>query len=253
MSCEHHTLIVAGERLAPPAGLSLTNFLSDDVHHFEGRARSASAVNELIIHESVTRSTQSTISVLKRRALGVHLIIAPDGHVTQHADLATARLAHAGGHNGPSVGLEVVTPYYPSLLRKRSPWRRVIDAPWAHKRRYVLPTPEQAEATSLLIGWLTKQNSSSLNIPRDWIGQRRERGRERLSLGRVKGADERRPGVYAHHYFGHADGAWLALYAWLRLESGLPPCVAYEEAVTRATGARRSVDISDLIGSEPTV
>ena len=61
----------------------------------------------------------------------------------------------------------------------------------------------------------------------------------------------RRPGVYAHHYFGHADGAWLILYAWLRLEVGLPPCVAYEEAVARATGARRTIDVSDLLPSEP--
>ena len=45
--------------------------------------------------------------------------------------------------------------------------------------------------------------------------------------------------------------AWLILYAWLRLEVGLPPCVAYEEAVARATGARRTIDVSDLLPSEP--
>ena len=122
--------------------------------------REGRTVNELIIHESVTRSAISTVAVLQRRKLGVHLIVAPDGRVTQHGDLAHERLAHAGGH-------------------------------------------------------------------------------------------QRRPGVYAHHYFGHADGAWLILYAWLRLEVGLPPCVAYEEAVARATGARRTIDVSDLLPSEP--
>ena len=73
----------------------------------------------------------------------------------------------------------------------------------------------------------------------------------RVRMGRVDGGDQRRPGVYAHHYFGHADGAWLVLYAWLRLEIGLPPCAAYEEAVRRATGARSTIDVSDLTRSEP--
>ena len=42
-------------------------------------------------------------------------------------------LAHAGGHNGPSIGVEVVNPYYPTHLRDGLPWSRVIDAPWAHR------------------------------------------------------------------------------------------------------------------------
>ena len=65
-------------------------------------------------------------------------------------------------------------------------------------------------------------------------------------MGRVYGAEQCHPGVYAHHYFGHADGAWPVLYAWLRLEAGLAPCAAYETAVARATGVRRVVDLSDL-------
>ena len=243
-----HAFIVAGQELTPPPGLEVTNFLHDDVLEFEGRDRAGRTVSELIIHESVTRSAISTVAVLQRRKLGVHLIVAPDGRVTQHGDLAHARLAHAGGHNGPSVGVEVVNPYYPYLLRDDLPWRRTIDdAPWAHKDAYVLPTPEQAEATSKLIGWLASPKALGLDIPREWIGV--DEGRVRM--GRVDGGDQRRPGVYAHHYFGHADGAWLVLYAWLRLEVGLPPCVAYEEAVARATGARRTIDVSDLLPSEP--
>jgi hypothetical protein len=37
------------------------------------------------------------------------------------------------------------------------------------------------------------------------------------------------------------------LYAWLRLEAGLAPCAAYEEAVRRATGVRKRVDLADLV------
>ena len=239
-----HALIVAGEERTPPPGLEVTNFLSADVLGFGGQDRVGRPVNELIIHESVTRTAVSTVAVLQRRKLGVHLIVAPDGRVTQHGDLAHQRLAHAGGHNGPSVGVEVVNPYYPYLLRDDLPWRRTIDnAPWAHKDAYVLPTPEQAEATAKLIGWLASPKAVGLDIPRAWLGV----VDGRVRMGRIKGGDQRRPGIYAHHYFGHADGAWLVLYAWLRLEAGLAPEAAFDEAVRRATGVRKRVDLSDLI------
>jgi len=245
MLTDNHAFIIAGEEVTPPLGIDVTNFLDADVFSFEGRDRNGRTVNELIIHESVTRSAMSTVAVLRRRGLGVHLIISADGRVMQHADLARARLAHARSHNGPSVGVEVVNPYYPYLLRDNLPWRRTIKAPWAHKGAYVLPTPEQAEATAKLVGWLTSSRARGLAIPRAWLGV--EDGH--VHMGRVRGGDQRRPGVYAHHYFGHADGAWLVLYAWLRLELGLPPCAAYEEAVRRAAGARRSINASDLTRS----
>ena len=237
--------IVAGRALPAPAGLDVRNFADSNVLKFEGRSRAGQPVTELVIHESVTRSALSTVAVLKRRDLGVHLIVAPDGRITQHGDLAHARLAHAGGHNGPSVGVEVVNPYYPYLLRDDLPWSRTIPAPWAHGGAYVLPTPAQAEATAQLVAWLTSPAAEGLSIPRAWMGL----SGGRLRMGVVHGADQRRPGVYAHHYFAHADGAWLALYAWLRLEAGLEPNLAYEEATRRATNARGSVDVSDLIAS----
>lgn len=237
--------IVAGRALPVPAGLDVRNFADPKVFKFEGRSRVGQPVTELVIHESVTRSASSTVAVLKRRELGVHLVLAPDGRITQHGDLAHARLAHAGGHNGPSVGVEVVNPYYPYLLRDDLPWSRTIPAPWAHGGAYVLPTPAQAEATAQLVAWLTSPAAEGLSIPRAWMGL----SGGRLRMGVVSGADQRRPGVYAHHYFAHADGAWLALYAWLRLEAGLEPNLAYEEATRRATNARGSIDVSDLIAS----
>ncbi len=239
---EASALIVAGEAIEPPAGLAVANFRDTEVHRFAGRDRAGRAVTEVVVHESVTRSAADTVAVLKRRKLGVHLIVAPDGRVTQHGDLAHDRLVHAGGHNGPSVGIEVVNPYYPTYLRDGLPWSRVIEAPWAHRGRYVLPTPDQAEATARLVGWLTSPAAEGLSIPGTWIGLTGSR----LALGRIPGGDERRPGIWAHTYFHHSDGAWLVLYAWLRLEAGLAPCVAYEEAARRATSARRRVDLADL-------
>jgi hypothetical protein len=237
------SLLVAGLPYDPPPGLSVTNFRSPSVEAFEGRSRAGRSVTELIIHETVTRSVETTVAVLRQRKLGVHLIVDADGSVTQHGDLHDARLAHAGGHNGPSVGIEVVTPYYPSRLKPADPWKRVVDAPWAHLGNYVVPTFEQAEATSKLIAWLTSDKATALQIPRTWIGY----SDGRLQMGSVAGTLRlRQPGVYAHHYFNHADGLFPVLYAWLRLEAGLAPSTAYEEAIRRATGATKHIDVSDF-------
>jgi hypothetical protein len=197
----------------------------------------------LVIHETVTTSVNTTIAVLRRRKLGVHFIIGPNGAVTQHNDLALDRVAHAPPHNKRSVGIEVVTPFYPDSLGQGQPWKQVINAKWAHKKRYVVPTPEQAEATSRLVEWLTSDAAIPFRIPRRWVGLRKRR----MAMGRLLTGRLPKPGVWAHTYFGHADGAWLVLYSWLRIEAGLDPEDAYDEAVRRATGSLRQVDLSDFM------
>lgn len=243
MSAATDTLIVAGTDVVAPEGLRVRNYRDPDVTRFKGRDRSGRPVTELILHETVTRSVDATVKVLLKRKLGVQLIVGPDGEVTQHGDLARDRLAHAGGHNGPSVGIEVVNPYYPKYASAKLPWKRIIDAPWAHHRRYVVPTPEQAEATAQLVRLLTGGGVDGLSIPCTWRGL----SGTHLAMSRLTDGDQRVPGIYAHTYFHHADGAWLVLYAWLRLEAGMPECIAYEEAIRRATGVRRFVDLADLM------
>lgn len=237
------TMIVAGQDVAAPHGLRVRNYRDPKVTRFAGRNRAGRVVDELILHETVTRSAAATVRVLLKRKLGVQLIVGPDGEVTQHGDLAHARLAHARGHNGPSVGIEVVNPYYPKYTSPKLPWQRIIDAPWAHQKRYVVPTPEQAEATADLVQLLTAGDIAGLAIPRTWRGLTGTR----LSMNRLSDGDVRKPGIYAHTYFHHADGAWLVLYSWLRLEAGLAPCHAYEEAIRRASGVRRHVELADLM------
>ena len=236
------TLIAAG-RDVEASSLRVRNFRAPGVVRFNGQSRIGRGVDELILHETVTRSTNATVNVLLKRKLGVQLIVGPDGEVTQHGDLAHDRLAHAGGHNGPSVGIEVVNPYYPKYASTKLPWKRIIDAPWAHQKRYVVPTPEQAEATAQLVRLLTSGDVEGLSIPRTWRGL----SGPRLAMSRLADGDQRAPGIYAHTYFHHADGAWLVLYAWLRLEAGMPGCIAYEEAIRRATDVRRFVDLADLM------
>lgn len=204
---------------------------------FAGKLRQTAAVVQVVVHESVTRSAAATERVLRKRGLGVHLMVAPDGTITQHGDLGRAKLLHSANQNGPSVGLEVVNPYYPGLRDRLglSVWRRVLRASWAHKGRYLVPTPQQAEACALLLGWLTLPPASGLHIERTWPGV----VGGRLRMGRLpEGTDVRGPGIWAHHYTAHADGAWPVLYAWLRIEAGLAMDVAFERACELAEGCK---------------
>jgi len=233
------SFIVAGVPLPSPTSLTVTNFLDPSVPRFRGRNRRGRVVNEFVVHETVTRSAADTIQVLQQRGLGVHMIMGPNGEITQHGDLADDTLWHASQHNPVSVGIEVVNPYYPKYLRSGLPWTQVINAGWAHEGRYVVPTPQQAEAVAQLIGWTTSPAAAGLAIPRTWIG----RSGSTLAMGRVTGADKLRPGIYAHTYFGHADGSWLVLYAFLRIEKGRAPAQAYTEAIQIATTSQRSVTV----------
>lgn len=234
------SFLVGGVSL-PPIGVVVTNYLNPSVHRFRGRNRQGQVVNEFIIHETVTRSVADTVSVLIRRNLGVHLIMGPNGEITQHGDLADDSLGHAGPqHNRRSVGIEVVNPYYPKFLRSGLPWTRVIEAGWAHEGRYVVPTPQQAEAGAWLTAWITSLAARGLSIARRWIGL----SNGRLAMNRVPGADRPNPGIYAHTYFGHADGSWLVLYAYLRIEKKRDPGQAYEEAIEVATTQQRFVTVS---------
>lgn len=244
-------LIVNGKPLDPPAGLVVKNFLDPSVYHFRNQTRTR-PVTQLILHETVTRSWQATVDVLKPktaanpggRGLGVQLIVDSDGTVYQHGDLATDEHWHAGGqnpdHNPSSVGIECVNPYDPKFMSKTGPWTDVIDAPWAGGK-YVVPTLEQAESVSLLTGWLTSSDSG-LSIPRTWLGVKDEK----MAFGRLAPMSD--SGVYAHYYFGHADGGWPVLYSWLRLEAGFTPEEAWHRAAFMATGVRDSVS---LVGVKP--
>jgi hypothetical protein len=80
--------IVGGKATCPVEGLSIRTFAEDGVHRFLAKGKRARAV-ELVIHETVTRSVDSTIAVLTKRGLSVHLVMGADGALTQHGDLAT--------------------------------------------------------------------------------------------------------------------------------------------------------------------
>lgn len=239
------TLVARGVP-APAEGLRVRNFL-DGAERLKASGRRQRAV-ALILHEVAGRTVAGTVERLRSKGYGIHAIVSPDGEITQHCDLVTDVVSHSLGHNAHSIGVEVVSPYYPRVVKPGDPWTRVIEAPWAHEKRYVLPTLAQAEATARFVAWCLSAPTPDIAIPRHWPGL----SGGTFTLGPVAACATPTAGVYAHHHVGnHADGAWLCLYAWLRIEAGLSPETAYEEAARRAEGTRARVDVGDLLPSTP--
>lgn len=236
-------LIADGVAVSGPDGVPVRTYAVHGLLRFAAQGKPRKRVTELVIHETVSSSVESTVAVLQKRGLSVHLILGPDGVLYQHGDLVRDVLWHAAGHNTSSFGVEVVNPYDPQELRAGLPWTRVIDAPWSWKGKYVLPTLAQAEAVAQLVKWSTRRPAPGIEVPRRWPGLQDGQ----FKLAAIPEAKQPLPGVLAHQYFGHSDGSWLVLYAWLRLEAGLSPAAAYEEAARRATGSTGSVSVRDLI------
>lgn len=250
-----HELIIGGNRYTLPGDFLIRTFddRDRDIRRFSN-AKRKTPVTELILHETVTVSWMNTVSVLFSKKLGVHLIVDHDGTVYQHGDLATDLLWHASEHNAQSIGIEVVTPYEPRFMPAKGPWSETIEAPWAAgpAGRYVVPTLAQCESVALLTKWLTddasKLPASRLAIPQRWPGLQ---GTRRLAVRRILDGVVPHPGTLAHCNFEHNDGTFLVLYSWLRIEPGLSPKEAYNDAKQLLTGARDSVDLDDYFVRNP--
>lgn len=234
------TLLFNGERI-PIRGVDVTQG-----GPFTSRVRTPSRIKQILVHESVTRSAAATESVLRRRKimvggrkranqLGVHIVIGAHGGIIQHNDLVD-RLIHAGGHNGQSIGVEIVNPYYPKNLRVGLAWSTVIRARWAHKQRYVVPTRAQLESFVAVLRALF-----DAGFPQEWPGV----SGGRISMSRHEGL-RTVPGVQAHAYSAHADGAFPVLYAYLRIERGFDAGDAYAESIRLATNAGRTISLEGL-------
>ena len=194
-------------------GVHVTNHVDDGELAFEVSKR-AQKVSHLVIHESVTLDQPTTVRVLNTRKtksghrLGVHLIVAPDGHVSCHADLVNDVPIHGNQLNGSSIGVEVVNPYYPSSAKP--PFTRTIPATWwtdvpkGKSKKYVTPTDAQIAALKALLPWVAAQVGVPWVCPTIGLN---------ATTRRIEGWDEGvkpPPGVVAHRDFSsHADGRWV--------------------------------------------
>ena len=187
---------------------------------------------EIVLHESVTRTWKGAHRVLAKRELSVHYTVARDGTVRQHVDPAKYYCLHAGGrHNKNSVAIEVINRYY-----GKKGAEGVIKTRWAHKRYYILATPEQCESTWKLIQWLDIQFDTALM---QWPSVRVSGNR--FKWGRMKEI-ELDPGVKAHHRWHHADALFIEHYTLVR-HLGYTADQAYAFTVTSASSGKRVTNL----------
>jgi hypothetical protein len=199
-------MVIGSQLVATP--FSCTNFFRDGETKFKCWPRKPEKVTHLCIHESVTRDAATTVRVLSQEGYGTHLMICPDGHVSQHNDLLLEQPAHANQLNGCSIGIEVVNPYSP--LYAKPPFTRTIPATWwtwvpaKAPRQYTTPTDAQMAALLLLVPWLTQQVPTvPLRYPTSYLN-----GAEPKIPGWDKG-NKPLPGIVAHSDFSsHADGRY---------------------------------------------
>ena len=196
--------------------------------------RKGAVIDQVLLHESVTSSRAATLRALKSRGLGVHLIIERDGTVTQHAPLAD-QCAHAGRlHNRRSVAVEVVNRYYGAQAPGMVP---TIQAVWAHRGWYVLPTAVQCEAVWSVVVDL---HESIATIPLTFPGVTAAG----FGWGRLPLLQRLRvpAGVMAHHRTDHADGLFPEHYCWLR-SLDFAPLDAYRLTIDAASSGLRVTPI----------
>ncbi len=204
-------------------GMTASNYRDDKEHQFT-QYRERTRVSVFVLHESVTMSAAQTNRILDRKReksakagrkggkgydYGIHLNMAPDGHISCHADLVRHRLVHAGQMNGDSFGLEVVNPYNPAF--GKSPFDETIEGPWwcwkpkNREKVYTLPTPAQMRAIYPLVKFLTQTiDTLPMAFPTADLGPRKTRiddWRKHAKTG---------PGIVAHRDFAsHADGRYM--------------------------------------------
>lgn len=220
---------------------------------FKVKKKRKHVVTQIVVHENVGpdhdvledeegEEDDRTEKTLEKKGLGLHFMIGiPDddfdaSQVVQHNDLHDL-LFHAGPLNTRSIGIEIINPYYPPASLKRLPWKHVIDAKWAHKKRYLLPTQAQMECLWRLVRGICDSSwPGGIEIPMTFVGADDNRGR--LLMGMDKGIKTSTAGVWAHGYNNHADGFFPVLYCWLRSRF-MDPDQAYLNAVAMAKKAGR--------------
>ena len=233
------TLLIDGiehdaESLPALAGMTIER---DDPFKCKARKR---IVKKLLLHESVSPSDAATERVLRKRGLGVHVVIPPDGRLVQHHDLYAEYPNHASGHNVDSVGVEIISPYYGDRWKASQAWPPPFKAPWAHKKSYIPPTPAQMMTLCALVRAVCNVSLGWLEIATDMPGI----DGDNISMGPLglsKAAIRSTPGIWAHGWTEHADGFFPALVLALAFHRGMSDADAYVEAIRLATGARGTV------------
>lgn len=174
-------------------------------------------VDMIVIHESCTRTRADCERILRRKGLGVHVLVDEFGQVWLYNDPAQEALGHAGTLNTRSIGVELISPYYPDDATGKI-WAAQprIKARWAHKGWYVVPPLDNLEALYNAIRSLCGAHNIACTV----VGKISPKG-----------------GILAHAdspHDAHADGLFPARYIQQRLW-GASPEAAFRQTVQALT------------------
>lgn len=189
-------------------------------------------VDQIVLHESVTYTVDDAVRVLSDQGYGAHFLVDLDGSITQHVELDRMTV-HCAGSNHRGVGIEVINRYYGKHKRDGDV---VVDAVWAHKKRYIFPPLAQLKAVWWLVEWV----SMRMDIPLEFPGTDPENGTfywGRRKVGKL-------PGIMAHHRTHHADGL-VPEHFCVASHAGLDPGTAYEVTTEMATSMKRRTDLPE--------
>ncbi len=176
---------------------------------------------------------------------GVHFYIDEDGIIHQCADVS-AQLNHAtnGVINAQAVGIELSN--NPWASSPPSDRQKLTKAKWPCDSNLTIVLPRQDQLEKLV--WLINKicNTRGVTVPGDWRNiwpapEKMVPASGFIALGNASTsatltATAETSGILSHSmvpHHKHSDGAFPALYTWLRISQGRPPADAWDMAVGR--------------------
>jgi hypothetical protein len=211
MRSKNNGFVVDGRVINAP--VDIRNFNSPTIP----RVQAHGVIREhryIVTHENVGSINMNKIcDFLETKGGGYHMMIHPDGTVTQHAD-AVDILWHGTKCNKHGLGVCFINPYYPRLCntkREKQLYRVGPAEWWTHcspktDRRYVQPTPAQIATARKLFPFLCATLSIPLTFPTKHFNSK---GPRKCKGWLVPGIRPK-PGIIAHRdYSRHADGRYV--------------------------------------------
>jgi len=158
---------------------------------FDGLVRRTQPIAGVILHHTVTYSTEATIRVLRRRGLSTGYIVGPNGDVLQCCP--DDRIAHhCLGFSARYIGIDVVNPLDIDL-KDIAAWTHVGTAPFAPAddgHRFRRDTAEAVASTHVLCERLARVHGFPLAWRSEYPGGGAVVPEERLRAGHI--------GIIAH-------------------------------------------------------
>lgn len=169
------------------------NFLDSDGKSCRSIKRKNKVNDFIVLHWTATLTAEDTIRVLKERNLGVHFIVSENGVILQLADLAEIT-EHCGPlGNARSIGIEIVSPYYPKFqpyCEKHLGPRPIVLDDEVHGQRlgpYLGFYDVQEEAVAQLVKVVCSVCNIPVQIPRDTEGKALKTALSAEDLKKYKG------------------------------------------------------------------